>query len=75
MWFTYINYKYSTWYLYEIINIFESNGINCKLIYGRTADEDILYSLNFNYYIPSKGYYSMLIKDINLKINSNFQII
>ena len=71
----YDNYKHSTWYLYKIINIFENNNINCELIYGRTADEDILYSLNFNYFIPSKGNYSKLIKDINFKINTNFKII
>lgn len=69
------NYKYSTYYLNEIIKIFKSHNLNVYTKIANLPDEDILFSMNFNYFIPTYGQYSNLIKDINKKNNKDFIII
>jgi hypothetical protein len=69
------NYKYSTYYLNEIIKIFESYDFKIYLKIAQHPDNDLLFSMNFNYFVPSYSRYSDLIKDINIRNNSNFSII
>lgn len=69
------NYKYSTYYLNEIIKIFESYDFKIYLKMAQHPDNDLLFSMNFNYFVPSHGMYSKLISDVNKKNNNNFIII
>lgn len=69
------NYKYSQYYLNKIIEVFENENIKCYKIIGNNPDNDLLFSMNFNYFIPSSGGYTKLIKELNTKINPNFLLI
>lgn len=69
------DYKYSTYYLKEIIKIFKDYDLNIHLNISKHPDEDLLFSMNFNYFVPSYGQYSNLISDINKRNNKNFNII
>lgn len=67
------NYDYSNLYLNEVIDFFKENNFNIELKYAQKADDDLLFSLNFDYFIPSNGQYSRLITDINKYINHKFK--
>lgn len=69
------NYKYSTYYLNEIIKIFKSYDFKIYIKMAQHPDNDLLFSMNFNYFVPSHGMYSKLISDVNKKNNNNFIII
>lgn len=69
------DYKYSTYYLKEIIKIFEDYGFKIYTNIGKSPDEDLLFSMNFNYFVPSYGQYSSIISDVNKKNNKKFNII
>tara|TARA_E500000178_G_C17038017_1_gene764592 strand:- start:4204 stop:5043 length:840 start_codon:yes stop_codon:yes gene_type:complete len=69
------NYKYSTYYINKIMEEITKAGIQVKLKLGGSPDDDLLFSINFDYFIMSVGEYCRLIKELNNKINSNFTII
>ena len=69
------SYKYSTYYINKIVEEFEKNNIIIELKLGGSPDDDLLFSMNFDYFIPSEGQYCKLIKELNQKINPNFTII
>ena len=69
------DYTYSTYYFKEIIKIFESYNFNIYINIAKSPDKDLLFSMNFNYFLPSYGQYSYLISDINKKNNKDFNII
>ena len=68
-------YKYSTYYINKVKEIFENYDINVELKLGGSPDDDILFSMNFDYFIPSIGQYCRLIKELNELINPNFRIL
>jgi len=69
------SYKYSTYYINKIVEEIEKAGLQVELKLGRSPDEDLLFSMNFDYFIPSEGQYCRLIKELNEKINPDFTII
>ena len=69
------SYKYSTYYINKIVEEIEKAGLQVELKLGRSPDEDLLFSMNFDYFIPSEGQYCRLIKELNEKINPDFVII
>jgi hypothetical protein len=69
------NYKYSTYYLNEIIKILKSYGLIVYKKIAHSPDEDLLFSMNFNYFIPTYSGYSQLIIDVNKRNNKDFNII
>ena len=69
------SYKYSTYYINKIVEEIEKAGLQVELKLGRNPDEDLLFSMNFDYFIPSEGQYCRLIKELNEKINPDFVII
>ena len=69
------NYKYSTYYINKIVEEIEKAGLQVELKLGGSPDDDLLFSMNFDYFIPSEGQYCRLIKELNEKINPDFVII
>jgi hypothetical protein len=69
------SYKYSTYYINKIVEEIEKAGLQVELKLGRSPDDDLLFSINFDYFIPSEGGYCRLIKELNEKINPDFIII
>jgi len=69
------SYKYSTYYINKIVEEIEKAGLQVELKLGGSPDDDLLFSINFNYFIPSDGGYCRLIKELNEKINPDFTII
>ena len=69
------NYKYSTYYINKIVEEIEKAGLQVELKLGCSPDDDLLFSMNFDYFIPSEGQYCRLIKELNEKINPDFVII
>ena len=69
------NYKYSTYYINKIVEEIEKVGLQVELKLGGSPDDDLLFSMNFDYFIPSEGQYCRLIKELNEKINPDFVII
>ena len=69
------SYKYSTYYINKIVEEIEKVGLQVELKLGRGPDDDLLFSMNFDYFIPSEGQYCRLIKELNEKINPDFTII
>ena len=69
------SYKNSTFYLNTIIDLFKENNIKVFLQLGKTPDEDILFSLNFNYFIKTEGNYSKFIEECLKLFNKNIKII
>ena len=69
------SYKYSTYYINKIVEEIEKAGLQVELKLGNSPDDDLLFSMNFDYFIPSEGQYCRLIKELNEKINRNFVII
>jgi len=74
------SYKYSTYYINKIVEEIEKAGLQVELKLGGSPDDDLLFSMNFDYFIPScrglrGGQYCRLIKELNQKINPNFTII
>jgi len=69
------NYNYSIYYIKKIKNIFNDAKIDVILKIANHPDIDLLFSMNFDYFIPSNGQYSRLILDVNKKINYNFKIL
>lgn len=70
-----LSYKYSTYYINKIVEEIEKAGLQVELKLGGSPDDDLLFSMNFDYFIPSEGQYCRLIKELNEKINPNFTII
>lgn len=69
------SYKYSTFYINKIVEEFQEAGIEVELKLGQDPDQDLLFSMNFDYFIESHGQYCRLIKELNQKINPDFTII
>ena len=69
------SYKYSTYYINKIVEEIEKAGLQVELKLGGSPDDDLLFSINFDYFIPSEGQYCRLIKELNEKINPDFVII
>ena len=69
------SYKYSTYYINKIVEEIEKAGLQVELKLGGSPDDDLLFSMNFDYFIPSEGQYCRLIKELNEKINPDFTII
>jgi hypothetical protein len=69
------SYKYSTYYINKIVEEIEKVGLQVELKLGGSPDDDLLFSMNFDYFIPSGGQYCRLIKELNEKINPDFVII
>jgi len=69
------SYKYSTYYINKIVEEIEKAGLQVELKLGGSPDDDLLFSMNFDYFIPSEGQYCRLIKELNQKINPDFKII
>jgi len=69
------SYKYSTYYINKIVEEIEKVGLQVELKLGGSPDDDLLFSMNFDYFIPSEGQYCRLIKELNQKINPDFKII
>ena len=69
------SYKYSTYYINKIVEEIEKAGLQVELKLGGSPDDDLLFSMNFDYFIPSEGKYCRLIKELNDKINPDFKII
>jgi len=69
------SYKYSTYYINKIVEEIEKAGLQVELKLGGSPDDDLLFSMNFDYFIPSEGGYCRLIKELNEKINPDFVII
>ena len=69
------SYKYSTFYINKIVEEFQEAGIEVELKLGQGPDDDLLFSMNFDYFIESHGQYCRLIKELNQKINPDFKII
>ena len=69
------SYKYSTYYINKIVEEIEKAGLQVELKLGGSPDDDLLFSMNFDYFIPSEGQYCRLIKELNQKINPDFVII
>ncbi len=69
------SYKYSTYYINKILEEIEKAGLQVELKLGRSPDDDLLFSMNFDYFIPSEGKYCRLIKELNERINPDFTII
>lgn len=69
------SYKYSTYYINKIVEEIEKAGLQVELKLGGSPDVDLLFSMNFDYFIPSEGQYCRLIKELNEKINPDFVII
>ena len=69
------SYKYSTYYINTIVEEIEKAGLQVELKLGGSPDDDLLFSMNFDYFIPSEGQYCRLIKELNEKINPDFVII
>ena len=69
------SYKYSTYYINKIVEEIEKAGLQVELKLGRSPDDDLLFSMNFDYFIQSEGQYCRLIKELNQKINPDFTII
>ena len=69
------SYKYSTFYINKIVEEFQETGIEVELKLGGSPDQDLLFSMNFDYFIESHGQYCRLIKELNQKINPDFTII
>jgi hypothetical protein len=69
------SYKYSTYYINKILEEIEKAGLQVELKLGGSPDDDLLFSMNFDYFIPSEGQYCRLIKELNQKINPDFVII
>ena len=69
------SYKYSTYYINKIVEEIEKAGLQVELKLGGSPDDDLLFSMNFDYFIPSEGQYCRLIKELNKKINPNFTVI
>ena len=69
------SYKYSTYYINKIVEEIEKAGLQVELKLGGSPDEDLLFSMNFDYFISSEGQYCRLIKELNQKINPNFVVL
>jgi len=69
------SYKYSIYYINKIVEEIEKAGILVELKVGGDPDDDLLFSMNFDYFIPSEGGYCRLIKELNQNINPDFTII
>ena len=69
------SYKYSTYYINKIVEEIEKADLQVELKLGGCPDDDLLFSMNFNYFIPSEGQYCRLIKELNQKINPDFVIL
>jgi len=69
------SYKYSIYYINKIVEEIEKAGLQVELKLGGSPDYDLLFSMNFDYFIPSEGQYCRLIKELNEKINPDFKII
>ena len=69
------SYKYSTYYINKIVEEIEKAGLQVELKLRGSPDDDLLFSMNFDYFIPTEGQYSRLIKELNEKINPDFTII
>lgn len=69
------SYKYSTYYINKIVEEIEKVGLQVELKLGGSPDDDLLFSMNFDYFIPSEGQYCRLIKELNQKINPDFVIL
>ena len=69
------SYKYSTYYINKIVEEIEKAGLQVELKLGGGPDDDLLFSMNFDYFISSEGQYCRLIKELNEKINPDFKII
>jgi hypothetical protein len=69
------SYKYSTYYINKIVEEIEKAGLQVELKLGGSPDDDLLFSINFDYFIPSGGQYCRLIKELNEQINPDFKII
>tara|TARA_A100001015_G_C15021040_1_gene728007 strand:+ start:822 stop:1622 length:801 start_codon:yes stop_codon:yes gene_type:complete len=69
------SYKYSTYYINKIVEEIEKAGLQVELKLGCSPDDDLLFSMNFDYFIPSEGKYCRLITELNEKINPDFVII
>lgn len=69
------SYKYSTYYINKIVEEIEKAGLQVELKLGGSPDDDLLFSMNFDYFILSEGQYCRLIKELNQKINPDFTII
>lgn len=69
------SYKYSTYYINKIVEEIEKAGLQVELKLGGSPDDDLLFSMNFDYFIRSEGQYCRLIKELNQKINPDFVII
>uniref|UniRef100_A0A6C0LDC6 Uncharacterized protein n=1 Tax=viral metagenome TaxID=1070528 RepID=A0A6C0LDC6_9ZZZZ len=68
------SYKYSTYYINKIVEEIEKAGLQVELKLGGSPDDDLLFSMNFDYFIQSEGQYCRLIKELNEKINPDFVI-
>ena len=69
------SYKYSIYYINKIVEEIEKAGLQVELKLGGSPDDDLLFSMNFDYFIPSEGQYCRLIKELNQKINPDFVIL
>jgi hypothetical protein len=69
------SYKYSTYYINTIVEEIEKAGLQVELKLGGSPDDDLLFSMNFDYFVASKGQYCRLIKELNQKINPDFVIV
>ena len=69
------SYQYSTYYINKIVEEIEKAGLQVELKLGRGPDDDLLFSMNFDYFVSSEGQYCRLIKELNEKINPDFTII
>lgn len=69
------SYKYSTYYINKIVEEIEKAGLQVELKLGGGPDDDLLFSMNFDYFIQSEGQYCRLIKELNEKINPDFVVL
>jgi hypothetical protein len=69
------SYKYSIYYINKIVEEIEKAGLQVELKLGGSPDDDLLFSINFDYFISSEGQYCRLITELNQKINPDFKII
>lgn len=69
------SYKYSTYYINNVVEEIKKMGLQVEIKLGGNPDDDLLFSMNFNYFVPSRGQYCRLIEELNKKINQDFVIL
>ena len=69
------SYKHSVFYINSIIKELVKYGLNIETKIGGKFDDNLLFSMNFDYFVPSEDRYCLLIKELNQKINPDFKII